>query len=99
MSYANAITRATFEWRGQPSAILQEIQPSPMVRPPRAAGGGRGIGRPVEQYDLHDRLIQAHSSLASAGKAVGIPDSNIHRAATGVRKTAGGFQWRFVDQS
>jgi hypothetical protein len=63
----------------------------------RANPGKGGAKRPIEQLTLDGELIRVFPSICDAARAVGIPDPNIVRVATGVRKTAGGFRWRYPD--
>ena len=52
--------------------------------------------RPVEQYSLDGKLLQAFQSLTHAQTTTGIELHNISEACRGNSKTAGGFIWRYA---
>ena len=48
----------------------------------------------VEQYSKDGKYIATYHSIRVAGMRTGIEESNISRAASGKRKSAGGFIWK-----
>lgn len=46
------------------------------------------------QYDLSGKFIAEYNSIANAAKENGIEEYMIRRACTGIRDSAGGYQWR-----
>lgn len=56
--------------------------------------GGRK--KPVYQYDLEGTMIKMFESATQASRETGISQTDISRVCRGERKSAGGFQWRFV---
>lgn len=55
------------------------------------------IGRPVGQYDLDNNLVKVHKSMANAWRETGVHKNNIRAAINNIRKTAGGFVWKYLD--
>ena len=55
------------------------------------------IKKPIEQFDLDGLYIQTWPNVIEAEKALNI--HNISKALRGVNKTAGGFQWKYIDSS
>lgn len=55
--------------------------------------------RPVKQYSLSGTFIAQYSSCGEAEAKTGIKCSNIQKVALGERKTAGGFQWKFLEDN
>lgn len=54
-------------------------------------------GRSVGQYDLNMNLIKKYNNMVEASKNVGIHKNNIWGVIKGLRKTAGGFIWKYLD--
>jgi len=54
-------------------------------------------GRSVGQYDLNMNLIKIHKCIAEAARNIGIHKNNIWGAIKNIRKTAGGFIWKYLD--
>jgi hypothetical protein len=79
---------------GRPGDVTEALKPSPKARANPGKGGAK---RPIEQLTLDGELIRVFPSICDASRAVGVPDPSIVRVATGVRKTAGGFRWRYPD--
>ena len=54
--------------------------------------------RPVEQYDLEGNFIRAYPSVSEAERVLGgsSPGHHIGQCASGKRKTAYGFTWKYV---
>lgn len=49
----------------------------------------------VCQYDLENNLIRSYNSILSAQKYTGILSPHISRVCRGIRKSAGGFVWKY----
>lgn len=49
----------------------------------------------VKQYDLNGNFIEEYDSLTQAAKSLDLLGSKISQCCNGLRKTHGGFQWRF----
>lgn len=67
-------------------------------------GKGEGTGnciqaRPVRQYDIDGNFIAEYKSLSQAGDITNTDPMNIRRAAVHDCNSAGGFQWRFLDDT
>lgn len=65
-------------------------------------GKGEGAGncfnaRPVCQYDINGNFIAQYKSLSQAGQLTNTEAMNIRRAALHECNSAGGYQWRFVE--
>lgn len=84
------MTLSAFHWREQ-RAEADEVKT-------RTPGPGRGVKRPVEQLTLEGVFIRQFPSLREAGESIGQHDSNIHRVLTGIRKSCGGYRWRYVSR-
>lgn len=52
----------------------------------------------TNQYDLNNNYIKTFSSRAEASKKTGVAESDIWRVCKGIRKQAGGYIWRYVDE-
>lgn len=57
----------------------------------------KNIGRKVCQYDLDMNLIEIHNSIAEASKKVNSHKNNIWGVINNLRKTSGGFIWKYLD--
>lgn len=55
----------------------------------------RGHARRIACYDSKGKRIKIYASLADATSAVKTSHGNIMQAATGQRRTAAGFRWRY----
>ena len=67
----------------------------------RTSGGEGRAKKSVKQYDSKGNLIKEYGSISLASTETGIPSSNI-QACCGLkpgRKSAGGFQWRYSDDT
>lgn len=53
------------------------------------------IRRPVLQRDSHSFIVGVFSCMLKASQVTGIDCGSINKAASGKRKTAGGFTWEF----
>lgn len=54
--------------------------------------------RPVQQIDpASGSIVNVYISVAEAFRSTGC--SNIHKCCRGLRKTAGGYNWKYVDQN
>lgn len=52
--------------------------------------------KPVIQLTLEGRPLTIHPSAGTAERITGIDSGSISRAATGKRKKAGGYKWRYL---
>lgn len=52
----------------------------------------------VFQYDKNNNFIKKWSGLITIQKELGINRNNVTRACKGVRKTAGGYIWRYANE-
>lgn len=57
------------------------------------------LRKKIIQYDLNDNYIKAFNSLAEASKQTGIFEGNISYVANDKRKSAGGYKWRYANES
>ena len=57
------------------------------------------FSRKVGKYTLDDQLIEIFESISLASKAIGINEGQIQRVCAGVRKTAGGFKWKYESEA
>lgn len=57
----------------------------------------KNIGRNVCQYDLNMNLIKIHNSIAEASKITNIHKNNIWGVINNLKKTSGGFIWKYLD--
>lgn len=55
--------------------------------------------RVVEQYDKNGNFIRLFESISEASKYTKVTLANISRCASGERKTAGGYIWKFNDST
>ena len=51
----------------------------------------------IKQYDLNGDFIEEYNSLSQAAKSLNLLESKISLCCNGLRKSHGGFQWRFSD--
>lgn len=68
------------------------VAPSPLARDYRR----QVTAKAVEQLDSQGHHVAAFDSARKASQATGVCHKRISAAITGRQKTAGGFQWRFV---
>lgn len=54
--------------------------------------------RKVCKYDKNHTLIQTYASIIEAAKDVSISSANIVNCCKGIRKTVGGYYWRYPNQ-
>lgn len=52
----------------------------------------------IDQFSLEGNFIKTWSKLVDAAKALHIPPGNITKVCQGIRKSAGGFKWQYVDK-
>jgi hypothetical protein len=57
----------------------------------------KNIGRKIGQYDLNMNLINTHDSIADASRKVNAHKNNIWGVINKLRKTSGGFIWKYLD--
>lgn len=63
---------------------------------------GNAYGRkpkPVSQFTRDGQLIAVHKSMADASRSTGVGLGNIYSCAKGSRKQAGGFIWRYIEDT
>lgn len=53
---------------------------------------------PTAQYDESMNLIEIFVSRAKASEKTGVAEADIWRVCKGIRKTAGGYVWRYADE-
>jgi hypothetical protein len=51
----------------------------------------------VAQFTPEDIEVKKWSSVKQASKSLGIQMSGIYASCVGIRKTAGGYKWKYVD--
>ena len=59
-------------------------------------GHQRLLKKPIEQYDLKNNLINTYESVNEAYRQTNI--RHISEAARGIRKTAGGYIWKYIEK-
>jgi hypothetical protein len=57
----------------------------------------KNVGRKVCQYDLDMNLIEIHNNISDASKKINIHKNNIWGVIANLRKTSGGFIWKYLD--
>jgi hypothetical protein len=57
----------------------------------------KNIGRNVGQYDLNMNLIKIHNGISGASKNVNVHKNNIWGVINNLKKTSGGFIWKYLD--
>ena len=56
------------------------------------------LSKPINCYDLFGHFIATYKSSVEAEKLLKVDLSHIAEAATGRRKTCGGYQWRYTNE-
>ena len=56
------------------------------------------IGKAVIQYDLNDNFIAEYISASEAARRTGLHSQNISGVCRGVKKTCGGYKWKYKDE-
>lgn len=56
-------------------------------------------GNPVHQFDINNNFIKEYPSVTDAEKQTNITRRNIHQSISGNSKTAGGFVWKYADNT
>lgn len=59
-------------------------------------GGTANQAKPVEQYTLDGEFVASYSSTFKAQCATGVSSGNLSGVARGLRKSAGGFLWKWA---
>ena len=54
--------------------------------------------RRIIQYDMSGKMMKEYPSLVEASKATGAAPANIREVATGKRKSAKGYLWKYADE-
>lgn len=67
-------------------------------------GKGEGNGtsfnaRPIKQYDLDGNFIESFKSIGEAATKNNVQSANIQRAARHDCNSAGGYQWRYIEDN
>lgn len=57
----------------------------------------KALSKPVAQYTKDGKLIKVWSSTNEAGRQLGFAHNNISLVTRGIRKTCGGFVWKYVE--
>lgn len=52
--------------------------------------------RKIGQYGLHGNFIKEWNSEAEISRSLNIPQGNIYKACRGLRITAGGYKWKYI---
>ena len=63
----------------------------------RGLNSSANVDKEVNQYTLSCKFIKSYKSCAEATRMTGI--NHIHCAAKGARKSAGGFLWKFTEDT
>lgn len=86
-------TSGGFQWRYQSDPIFKDgIVDIPPVE--KVCGWVR---KDILQFDLQGKFIRQYPSIMAAARASRISASTIRKALYGYRYTAGGFQWRSIN--
>lgn len=59
----------------------------------------KAIGRKVNQYTVNGEFINTYSTIKDAAKSISMTHGNISSALCGRAKTAGGFIWKYAEQT
>ena len=59
----------------------------------------KATGKKVAQYTKDNILIREYNSIAEAGRLSEVTSSNIRHVLSGNSKTAGGYIWKYVNQT
>ena len=59
---------------------------------------GLSKSKRVSQYTLDGDLMAIYNSTAEAERETNVRSGNISRCCLGVRPTAGGFKWKYIDR-
>lgn len=57
----------------------------------------KALSKPVAQYTKDGKLIKVWSSTNEAGRQLGFAHNSISLVTRGIRKTCGGFVWKYVE--
>lgn len=83
----NLSTLRAIEVRKKVSAILSGRKISDEIRTKTSVK--------IEQFDLNETFITSYYGISKASELTGIDRSSIIKCASGERKTAGGFIWKY----
>lgn len=53
------------------------------------------MGKPIHEYDLDGRYLNSFDSVIDASRLSGVDESNLRKAAIGIRNTAGNRRWSY----
>lgn len=57
------------------------------------------LSKPIAQYDkITGEYLNSFSSLTEAGKFIGKPPAHIGKCAQGIRKSAYGYFWKYIEE-
>ena len=56
------------------------------------------LKKPIVQLSIYGHKLKVHESVSIASNKVGVSRSSICQVTSGIRKTAGGFKWKYVEQ-
>lgn len=78
------------QWAYQKNAKEKLGKPVPELSP---------TGKAICQYGLNGKKIQTWINIAEASKSLNISDSHISSACQNKRQSAGGYQWRYLNDN
>lgn len=84
------------EYIAKQSKIVKEMWESEEYRESHS-GENNHRAQAVKQYDLNGNFIAEYVTMTEASKNTGVSVSKISSVARGVRKTAGGYTWEYVN--
>lgn len=79
---------SNLEWVTQKENIMHSLQ----------FGHYKGHGHKAVKAIFLDGTTESYASLHEAEKATNIPAANIHKCCNGLRKTAGGCKWEYIEE-
>lgn len=72
---------------------------NPMIKEKLRVGAQKYLSKPVVQLTSDGQVIREWKGATEAAKELGLVQSCIARCCSGQRKTAGGFVWKYKDNS
>ena len=73
-------------------SLIEDVQPIVQIE-------NTGVGRAILQLDTSGNIVSEYPSKRAATAATGINARSISDALDGVQKTAGGFEWKYKEES
>ena len=55
------------------------------------------VGKSVIQMDINDNIINEYTSASEAARQTGLYAQNISGVCRGIKKTCGGFKWKYKE--